>query len=117
MGTLCLEILGVAVKDMYVLLRAVDVVEEVVSHERVVALGMLLRQADILVHVESENVLERHTSLLASLSQILIHADRRRACGQAEHKLVIGCGVETVDSLNYMLCSPLRELFVVLFND
>ena len=49
------------IKDMYVLLRAVDVVEEVVGHERVVALGVLLRQTDILVHVESENVLERHT--------------------------------------------------------
>jgi hypothetical protein len=34
------------------------VLEEIVPHERVVALGVVARQADILVHVECHHMLE-----------------------------------------------------------
>ena len=57
-SALCLEVLCVSVEDVDVLLRAVDVVEEVVSHERMVALWVRLWQAYILVHVEGEYMLE-----------------------------------------------------------
>ena len=66
-GTLGSQVLGVAVENMDVLLGAVDVVKQVASHERVVALRVLLRQVNILVHVERQHVLERHAAFLVSL--------------------------------------------------
>ena len=56
--TLCYQILGIAVEDVDVLLRTVDVVEQVAGHEGVIALRMGLWQTYILVHVEGEYVLE-----------------------------------------------------------
>ena len=55
---LCCEILCVSVEDVDVLLRNVNVVEEVSCHERVVTFRMLLRESYILVHVECDDVLE-----------------------------------------------------------
>ena len=67
---------GVAIEDVDILLRAVDVVEQVAEHEAMVALRMVDGQADILIHIEGNDVLERHLALLIGLNQGTIHADR-----------------------------------------
>ena len=56
--TLGCKILCVSVKDVDVFLRNVYVIEEVSCHKRVIALRMLLRKAYILIHIESDHVLE-----------------------------------------------------------
>ena len=55
---LCLQILGIAIKDMDILFLDVDVAEEVVPHKAMVALGVFLGEVHILVHVERDDVLE-----------------------------------------------------------
>ena len=71
---LFVKVLGVAVEDMDLVAGNVDMVEEVAGHERMVALGMALRQADILIHVEGDDVLERDTAFLVGFHQTGIHA-------------------------------------------
>ena len=61
---------------MDILLRTVDVIEEVTSHEGMVALRMGLWQPDIFVHVESEYVFERDLSGTVGLDKCIVHAYR-----------------------------------------
>ena len=67
------EVGSVAVEDMDVLPGLVYAREQVLEHEGMVALGMALGKADILVHVEGDDVLEGNL-----------------ACGAHACKLVIG---------------------------
>ena len=106
MCTLSLQVRGVSVEDMDVLLRAVNMVEQVASHERMVAFRMVFGQSYIFVHVESQHVLERNTAFLVGLHEAGIHTFGRRAGRQAQHELVIGRRVEFVDTLDDMLCCP-----------
>ena len=69
------QVRGIAIEDMDILLGTVDVVEQVGEHERVVALGMLDRQTDILVHIKGDHVLERDLTLLTGLDQTTVHTD------------------------------------------
>ena len=73
-GTLGLEVGSVAVEDIHVLDRDVDVAEEIVPHKAVIALGVVDREAHILVHVESNDIAERHFTFLIKLYQTAIHA-------------------------------------------
>ena len=57
-GTLCSQIRRIAIEDMNIFLRTVDMVEQVCKHERVVALRMLYGQTYILVHIKGYNILE-----------------------------------------------------------
>ena len=77
--TLGLEVGGVAVEDMDVLRRYIDVIEEVATHEGVVTLGVILGQTDVFIHVEGDNVAEGYSTLLTQLDEPLIGADGRRA--------------------------------------
>ena len=112
----CLQVFGIAVQDMDVFLRAVDVVEEVFGHEGMVALRMALGQADILVHVERDDVLEADSAFLAGHHQFGIHPFRRRTGRQSEHErlfLVPG----SIDALDDVVGRPPGQLFVVGFYD
>ena len=101
------EVGGITIQDVDVLLRTVNMVEEVAGHESMVALGMGLRQTDILVHVESDHVLERDFSGTVGLDEGVIHPYRRRTGRQTQHKLVIGCRIELVDTRDDVVCCPL----------
>ena len=72
MGTLGSEVLRITIEDMDILLGAVDMVEEVASHERVVTFGMVLRKVHILVHVEGQDILEGHATLFVCFYQAYI---------------------------------------------
>lgn len=56
--------------------------EEVFVHEGVVALGVVHGQVHVLVHVESNHVLEGDTSILVSLHKSLVNTDGRRTGGE-----------------------------------
>ena len=60
---------GISVQDVDVLLRTVDMIEEVAGHESVITLRMRLRQTYILVHVEGDHVLERYLTGTISLDE------------------------------------------------
>jgi len=74
------EVAGVAVEDVHILRKDVDVLEEVVPHEIVVALRMVAGQPHVLVHVERLDVLERNSALAMKLDQFLVHSQRRAPC-------------------------------------
>ena len=101
------EVGGIAVEDVDILLRTVNVVEEVTGHEGMIALRVGLGQADILVHVEGDDVLERYLSGAVSLYEGIVHANGRRTSRKTQHELVVRCRVELVDTLDNMACSPL----------
>lgn len=59
---LFVEICGVAVEDVDVAGRNVNLVEKVPVHKAVIALRMILRNPDIFIHVEGDDILERDLS-------------------------------------------------------
>ena len=65
----------------------VDVVEEVLAHEAVVALQLVRLHREVFVEVERDDVLEREALLLVQADQLVVDARRRRAGGQAEDAL------------------------------
>ena len=73
-GTLGHEVRSVTVEDMNVLLRTVDVVEQVTGHESVITLRVSLGQAYILIHIEGEHILERYPACTVGLDEGIIHA-------------------------------------------
>lgn len=83
-------IFGIAVQDMDVLRRFVDVVEQVAVHEAVVTLRMALRQTDILVHIEGNDILEAELAGLHHADEFGVSLDRRGAGAQAEHEGRVG---------------------------
>jgi hypothetical protein len=101
------EVRSVTIEDVDVLLRTVDMVEEVTGHEGMIALRMGLWQTYILVHIEGDDILERHFSSAVSLYEGIIHAYRRRTRRESQYELVVGCRVELVDALNHVIGCPL----------
>ena len=77
-GALLRQVVGVAVEDVDVLGLDVDVLEEVVPHERMVAFGMLLGKSHVLVHVERDDIPERHLAGLVAADQLLVGFQRGR---------------------------------------
>lgn len=59
----------------------IDVSEQVFAHESVVALGMIRRQSDVLVHIESHHVGERQLPRSVEADQLVVGAFRRGAVG------------------------------------
>ena len=80
----------VAARNVDVLRRHVDVVEEVLPHEPVVALQAVRRHRDVLVDVERDHVREVEPLLLVHPDQLLVDADGCRAGGQTQHGRVAG---------------------------
>jgi hypothetical protein len=74
--TLGYQVSGHAIEDMYVLLLDVDVAEEIVPHEGVVALLVLSLQTYILIHVEGHHMLKGDVSFFVELDKFSIRAQR-----------------------------------------
>ena len=75
-STFSFQVFSIAVEDVYILRLDVDVAEEVVPHERMIAFGMFFRQADVFIHIERDDVLERYHALLVQLNQVFVHTQR-----------------------------------------
>ena len=68
----------------------VEVVEEMLPHEAVVALQGVRLHRPILVEVERDDRLERHPLLAVQADQFVVDADGRRAGRKAQHRLLAG---------------------------
>lgn len=64
----------VAVEDVHVLGKNVDVGEEIGPHESVVALTVFAGQIAVLVHVEGHDILERYLAGVDKFDQFAVHA-------------------------------------------
>ena len=112
-----LQVLGIAIEDMDILFLNVDMAEEVVPHEGVVTLRMIFGEVHVLVHIERDDVLEGHFASLVQGNQFPVHAERGTACGAAEFEGLVCRRLGFVDTLGYIVCSPLRHPIVVGFNN
>ena len=81
--TLCLQILGISIEDMDIFFLNVDVAKEVVPHEAMITLWMILGEVHIFVHVERNDVLERYLACLIQSYQLLVHTQGRTSCRAA----------------------------------
>ena len=114
---LFLQIGRVAVENVHVFGLDVDVAEKVVPHERVVAFGMVFRNADVFVHVERNDVGERDLSGLAHFDQLAIGPQRSGARGQTQYERAVRRFRMFVDPPGDMGGGPGRSLFVGRFDD
>ena len=67
-------VFGVAVENIDVLGEDVDLVEKVGPHEGVVALLVVARYAAVFVHIEGDNIAERHFAFLVEADEGAVHA-------------------------------------------
>ncbi len=81
------DIRGIAIRDVDVRRRDVDVTEEILRHEAVIGLGMLPRNADVFVQVERGDAapVEVHRDELA------VQQDGSAAGGEAQHGVGLFC--------------------------
>ena len=85
-----LVIIGRSGGDVDVLLGDVDVLEQILVHEVVVALRMPLRQTHVLVQVEGGDLREIQALILVESHQFLIQPQRGGAGSQAQHGVRFG---------------------------
>lgn len=77
---LSLEICCIAVEDVHIFGQNVYVFKEILPHECMVALRVVSRESDVLVHVECHHVLERNDSSLEKLDKLLVCGQRGAPC-------------------------------------
>ncbi len=75
-GTFCSGVFSVAIENVDVFCRNIDVVKEILVHEGMIALLMVAGNAYIFVHVECHYILERYFALLVEFYQTAVHAQR-----------------------------------------
>ena len=88
----------------------VDVIEEVLTHEVVIALGIVVRKAAILVQVVGANLGKVDVALRVPSSELLVGTDRGGAGGKAQHTV----GLE--DNLRRDDISGLAAHILVVFS-
>ena len=116
-STFGFEVWSITVEDVDVLPLDVDMIEEVLPHEGMVALGVIFGDADILVHVERDDMLEGHTPGLIGCHQSSIHAHRRRTRRQTEDERLLSSRLGRLDLADDVVRCPLRDTRVVGLDD
>ena len=76
----------------------------------VIALRMVLRDANILIHVEGDHILEGDLARLVGLDQLLIHPQRCSACWKSQDKHPPWPRVEGIDPLDDIFGGPLSHI-------
>ena len=66
-GTLSIQIGSITIQDIGILRIDINMVEEIIPHERIVAFGMFFRQADIFIHIKSNYIPEGNNSFLVQV--------------------------------------------------
>ena len=114
---LLLQIGGVAVEDVDVRGRHVDMVEEMLAHEGVIAFRVIFGDAHVFVHVERNDVAERHLARLIKAHQFLVGLHGRRAGGQSQYERTVGPGRLLLDPRDDVTGRPQAGFRVVLFDN
>ena len=115
--TLGSEVGSITVEDIDVLFADVDMREEVIPHEAVIALRMLFGQVDILVHIESDYIAEGNLAGLVQFDQFAVHTEGRRAGRQTQYKRLALFGIKLNNTFCYIVRSPLTEQVIRRFDD
>src|SRR5690606_14414723 len=86
---LVLRPFGKSVRNMRIVSLDINMIEELFLHVISITLGMIRRQAEILIQVESGSMPVADQILLVQGNHLLIDADRRAAGGQSKHSMRI----------------------------
>jgi len=78
---------------------------------------VILRDADVFVHVEGNHVLEGNLAFLVETHQLLISTNGRGTGRQTKDEGFLGRGLESLDALHDMVGGPTRHGVVVLFDN
>jgi len=92
-------------------------VEKVLPHECVVALLVVALKADILIHVEGDNIGKGDISFPIEPDQLSIGSQRRRSCGKSKYKRSICIRFKGPDSIGNIPCSPKGQILIIVLDD
>ena len=107
----CINIRRITIEEVDVFCWNINVIKEIAVHKAVVAFRMLFRQANIFVHIESNNMLEAHLARFVHFNQCFISCQRSTASRQAQNERTICRWFERVNTVNDMASSPFADLF------
>ena len=114
---LLLQIGGVAVEDVDVRGRHVDMVEEMPAHEGVIAFRVIFGDAHVFVHIERNDVAERDVARLMPANQLLVGFERRGPGGQPQDERSVGALRLGPDAGDDVFGGPLGYLLRGIFDD
>ncbi len=104
------QIRRVPVQDVHALRPDVNMLEEVVEHVVVVALRVVPRNPDVLVHVKRDDMLEGDLAGLVGAHQVPVHAEGSAARRQAQHEGARSVRPEFRDPFDDVFGRPFRHL-------
>ena len=105
-----LKIVSVPVEYVDVFRVHVDMFKKVLVHELMVRLGVVLGDANVLVHVEGDDVRERDSPCLVQLHETGVGALWRGSRGQAEHERALCRRREIINADHHVVRDPLGDL-------
>ena len=94
----------------------VDVIEEVLTHEVVIALRMFFIKSDVFVHIKGNDVFKGKFAGLIQFYQLAIGAERRGTGWQPQDERAFGCRTKTVDFVSDVVGCP-NGAFVIVGSD
>ncbi|MPN32608.1 hypothetical protein SDC9_180088 [bioreactor metagenome] len=97
-----------AVRDMNVSGQDIDMVEKVLPHVTVVALGVLGRQGAVLVQINAAHSRKVHVAFVVPVNQLPVNAQGRRSRRQSQHT-----GGEQDDLGGYYICGLAAHIAVI----
>ncbi len=106
-------VFGHAVQDVDVFRLDIDMFEKAFFHEKVVAFVVFRRQADIFVHIESDDIFKRDFSRLILADEFAIHTERRGSGRQSQDKGFFRRRTEAVNFVDDIIRRPFGTGVVV----
>jgi len=95
-----LQIGRIAVEDVDVAWIHIDVGEEMLVHEAVIAFRVVPRDANIFVHIESDHIAKRYLTSFVALHKMLVNQDWAAPSRQAQNKRSLWGWIEGFDAFN-----------------
>jgi hypothetical protein len=83
--------LDLAIRNIDILFRDINVVEEVMVHIIVVGLCVVVLDGIVLVQIESYHILEAELAILMHEDELFIHPNWSTPCCQSQHKGFPSC--------------------------
>ena len=90
-------------------------IEKIVMHKIPVALVVLAGQSQVLVHIESHDILERELTRLILFHKFVVYTDGRRSGRKSQDKRPFL--LMFLDLSSNIICSPFAHFIVVFLNN
>ncbi len=108
--TFCVNIGGITIQQVDIFRLNINVIEEIAIHEAVIALRMLLWQANIFIHIERHHVFKTDLARFVHINQVFVRFQWRTAGWQTQDKRFIRRRIKRIDTINNMSGGPFSHL-------